>query len=60
MSKKIAAYDIITPPLIGSSSDGTLVSNKKNKAPVRYLYNIINGAKLGEEQLNNRDIVVPH
>lgn len=49
MSKKVPNYDIITPPtMIESSSDGTLIGSKKNKAPIRYLYNIINGDKLGD------------
>jgi hypothetical protein len=61
MSKKVPAYDVICPPtMVGSSSDGALGSQQKNRAPVRYLYNIINGARLGDEHLKHRDIVVPH
>ena len=49
MSKKVPAYDIITPQTMNeSSSDGTLIGPKKNKAPIRYLYNILNGDRLGE------------
>jgi len=54
------AYDIVTlNSLYDEPSEVKGVNRNKNRAPIRNLYNMINGEKYGDEYLKNRVVVLP-
>lgn len=53
-------YDIITlQSLTEEPSQSSLQKTKQNNAPIRSIYNPINGEPLSEEYLKNRRIILP-